>query len=83
MTEIDVLIADLNKIHAHPLSGFKTVAFTMIPPHSLHTRRWPLFRHYRLIFSHTGLTEEIAVAVPRPAHEGSPQNPHERGCCPV
>lgn len=59
-----MLIADLNKIHAHLLSGFKTVAFTMTPPHSLHTMRSPFFRHQRLTFSHAGLTEEIAVEVP-------------------
>jgi hypothetical protein len=65
MTEIDVLIADLNKIHALPLSGFKTIAFSMTPPHSAHTMKSPLFfRHQPLRFADAGFTQEIAVEVP-------------------
>jgi hypothetical protein len=65
MTEIDVLIADFNEIHKHPLSAFKAVAFSMTARHSPHTMKSsPFFRHQPLRFPDAGLTEEISFEVP-------------------
>ena len=65
-------------------SASTTSSFSMTLSHAPHTMRsFPIIRHEGLGFSDAGLTEGNSLRGTTSHHEGSPQNPHERGCRPV